>query len=104
MRLKNISAYHWTRTSSEPKMPFQGGSMAAENNLRAGSVFQEVGLSNVVNLLKEEIRQLYREDRIPWVIGYSGGKDSTAIVQLVWLALADLPQEQRHKPIHVIST
>lgn len=78
--------------------------MGDANELRSQSIFQEVGLSNVVSSLKDEIRQLYAEDRIPWVIGYSGGKDSTAIVQLVWLAIAELPTDKRHKPIHVIST
>ena len=35
----------------------------------------------------EEIQNLYLEDNMPWIIGYSGGKDSTAIVQLTWSAL-----------------
>ena len=35
---------------------------------------------------------------------FSGGKDSTAILQLTWLALAELPAEQRCKTVHVIST
>lgn len=52
----------------------------------------------------EEIRELYQSDTIPWIIGYSGGKDSTASLQLVWAAVASLPQEKRTKPIHVIST
>lgn len=51
-----------------------------------------------------EIRELYLSDSIPWIIGYSGGKDSTASLQLVWSAVASLPQEKRVKPIHVIST
>ena len=50
------------------------------------------------------MQQLYLADQVPWVVGYSGGKDSTAILQLVWMALAGLPAEQRHKPVHVIST
>lgn len=51
------------------------------------------------------IQQLYLEDSIPWVCGYSGGKDSTATVQLVWDAISRLPEKQRkHKLIHVIST
>ena len=33
-----------------------------------------------------------------------GGKDSTAVLQIVWLALAGLEPEQRTKPVHVIST
>ena len=38
------------------------------------------------------------------MVGYTGGKDSTAVLQLVWMALAGLPAEQRTKPVHVIST
>ncbi|AJC56663.1 hypothetical protein GZL_04081 [Streptomyces sp. 769] len=57
-----------------------------------------------MNELTEEIRELYTADEVPWVIGYSGGKDSTAVLQLVWLALKALPVEQRTKPVHVIST
>ena len=52
----------------------------------------------------EEIRALYTADDVPWIIGYSGGKDSTATLQLVWTAIADLPREQRRKNIYVIST
>ena len=54
--------------------------------------------------LLAEIRQLYLDNPAPWVVGYSGGKDSTAALQLVWLALAGLPEEERTKPVHVIST
>lgn len=65
----------------------------------------------MANLTKEDIRavtetikELYLEDMIPWICGYSGGKDSTAIVQLVWYALKELPPEQRRKTVHVINT
>ncbi|GAA4680069.1 DNA phosphorothioation system sulfurtransferase DndC [Streptomyces chumphonensis] len=66
--------------------------------------FQGRGLSEVVSELTEEVRELYSADEVPWVIGYSGGKDSTAVLQLVWLALKELPAAQRTKPVHVIST
>ncbi|MFE5210648.1 DNA phosphorothioation system sulfurtransferase DndC [Streptomyces sp. NPDC056600] len=66
--------------------------------------FNGRSLAEVVNELTEEIRELYTADQVPWVIGYSGGKDSTAVLQLVWMALADLPAEQRTKAVHVIST
>lgn len=52
----------------------------------------------------DEVREVYLADERPWVIGYSGGKDSTATLQLVWIALADLPPDQRQKPIFVISS
>ena len=50
------------------------------------------------------IKNLYLSDRIPWICGYSGGKDSTAVVQLVWMALAELPEEDRKKTVYVICT
>lgn len=59
---------------------------------------------DAVNGLMETVRNLYIADQIPWVIGYSGGKDSTAALQLIWLALMDLPEELRMKTIHVINT
>ena len=59
----------------------------------------------MANLTKEDIRsvieiikELYLEDMIPWICGYSGGKDSTAVVQLVWYALQELPREKLKKP------
>jgi len=58
-----------------------------------------------IDSITNTIQQLYLADQIPWVIGYSGGKDSTAVLQLVWNAVHTLPKELRlHKDIHVIST
>ena len=54
--------------------------------------------------LKAIITELYQSDSMPWIIGYSGGKDSTTCVQLVWMAISELPEEKRSKPVHVIST
>lgn len=71
---------------------------------RPPSAFDALGLKQTAAGLVEEIQSLYLADRVPWVVGYSGGKDSTACLQLVWMALAGLPAEQRTKPVHVIST
>ena len=68
------------------------------------SAFAELGLGKTVKAICEEIREIYLWDQVPWVIGYSGGKDSTAILQLIWLAVKELPSEKRTKPVHVIST
>ena len=64
------------------------------------SVFEERDLSDIL----DEIQQVYTEYEYPWVIGYSGGKDSTAALQLVWQAVSRLPEEQRTRPIYLIST
>jgi DNA sulfur modification protein DndC len=61
-------------------------------------------VNEVIGELTGQIQALYLSDQIPWVVGYSGGKDSTAVLQLVWMALAGIPPEKRTKAVHVIST
>lgn len=61
-------------------------------------------MSTPVDTIIEEIQTLYQSDSIPWIIGYSGGKDSTASLQLVWKAVAQLPASKRTKLIYVVST
>jgi DNA sulfur modification protein DndC len=38
----------------------------------------------------------------PWIIGFSGGKDSTALLQLVWLAIKQVPSELRTRKVFVV--
>lgn len=51
-----------------------------------------------------EIQDVYLSDNRPWVVGFSGGKDSTCTLQMVWKALSALAPEQRRKPVYVISS
>jgi len=78
--------------------------MNSANSKRPKSVFDTRGFRKTIEQLLEEIKEIYLADSIPWVVGYSGGKDSTATLQLVWLALLALEPEKRSKPVHVIST
>lgn len=84
-------------------MTFNGGNMSTSRPT-PNSAFASGGMRAVVDDIIEEIQDLYLEDSVPWVVGYSGGKDSTAVLQLVWMALSDLNPDQRKKPVHVIST
>ncbi len=59
---------------------------------------------NTLDNLITEIQQLYLNDKKSWIIGYSGGKDSTVIMQLVYIALKKIPKEKRHKNVWVISS
>jgi len=54
--------------------------------------------------VSDEIRQVYLGDKRPWIIGYSGGKDSTTALQLIWYALAKLTPNERSKPVYIISS
>jgi len=60
-------------------------------------------IGKMVDAALEEIRALYLSDEIPWIVGYSGGKDSTATLQLVWEALVGLDPDQRTKIVYVIT-
>src|SRR5699024_8681752 len=43
-------------------------------------------------------------DERPWVVGYSGGKDSTTVGQLMFQALLELDKRELTKPIYIISS
>lgn len=51
-----------------------------------------------------EIRRVYITYKRPWIIGFSGGKDSTLTLQLVWESLAQLPKEQLSNDVYVIAS
>ena len=45
-------------------------------------------------IISELIDQYLIEDNLrPWIIGFSGGKDSTVLLQLVWYAISKIPEE-----------
>lgn len=52
----------------------------------------------------EEVARLYQVDSVPWVVGFSAGKDSTLALQMVWWALQRVPPQRRTKPVYVTST
>jgi DNA sulfur modification protein DndC len=52
----------------------------------------------------DDVREIYLSDSRPWVVGYSGGKDSTTALQIIWTALQALPPKKRSKHIYVISS
>lgn len=60
----------------------------------------------MVTNIKNEIKKLYMKDEIPWIIGFSGGKDSTATTQIVVESLVELKKEGRklNKQVYVISS
>jgi len=68
--------------------------------MTADSVFNSRKLSEIY----DEVREVYLSDNRPWILGFSGGKDSTCMVQLVWHAISALPTEKRQKRIYIISS
>ena len=52
----------------------------------------------------QEMEVVYLHDNRPWMIGFSGGKDSTLLVCLVMEMLQRLPQEKRTKKVYIVSS
>jgi DNA sulfur modification protein DndC len=44
--------------------------------------------------IKASLQQLYLEDERPWLVGFSGGKDSTMLASLIFDAVLSIPAEQ----------
>lgn len=71
-----------------------------------------ISSDNDVNILRairsfgaafDVIRKEYlRRHNDPWVLAYSGGKDSTLLLQMTWEVLASLPSSARHRKIYVV--
>ena len=59
---------------------------------------------NTLEELIEEIEYVYKSDKRPWVIGYSGGKDSTTVVELVYKMLLKLQENERTKNVYIVSS
>lgn len=59
---------------------------------------------NTLEDLIEEIKYVYQADNRPWVIGYSGGKDSTTVVELVYKMLLSLDPSERNKNVYIVSS
>lgn len=54
--------------------------------------------------LIKNIQDTYKTDNRPWIIGFSGGKDSTCVLSLIYSALLELKPEDRVKSIYVVSS
>ncbi|MFS2034778.1 DNA phosphorothioation system sulfurtransferase DndC [Polaromonas sp. CT11-55] len=46
---------------------------------------------------------LDENQHFPWIIGFSGGKDSTLVVHATIDALMSIPPSRRNRPVHVVS-
>ena len=60
--------------------------------------------SYTLDNLLDEMEAVYLNDKRPWILGYSGGKDSSATLQVTFKMLERLPKEKRNKPIYVVSS
>ena len=61
-------------------------------------------MEDPVTKIQNEILDQYANDENPrpWIVAFSGGKDSTLLLQLVWNALASVAPEARKRRVHVV--
>lgn len=76
------------------KMIFQNGKVAD----------YEPHLSKRLLDIIHHVQSAYTLDNRPWVIGYSGGKDSSAVATLVYLSVLALEKEKRTKNIYLVAS
>lgn len=61
-------------------------------------------LDRRIESILDELRDEYRQGHdSPWIVGFSGGKDSTLLLQLVFDMLLDLPPRARTRAVHVVA-
>ncbi len=54
--------------------------------------------------IADSLKALYMDDARPWLVGFSGGKDSTMVASLVVAAVQSVPVEQRKKDVAIVCT
>ena len=60
--------------------------------------------ADIWHKIENDILDQYLNDESPrpWIIAFSGGKDSTTVLQLVWNSLKKIEPEKRKRPIHIV--
>lgn len=61
-------------------------------------------LERKLEAARADLREEYCTDHdIPWIIGFSGGKDSTLVLQLTLEMLLELAPSERRRRVHIVS-
>jgi DNA sulfur modification protein DndC len=64
----------------------------------------EASLEARIDAIRADMRAEYLEPHnFPWIVGFSGGKDSTVVCHLVFDLLLSLAPDQRRRPVHIVS-
>jgi len=62
--------------------------------------YYKISDSALLNNTIENIQREYLSNNLPWSLAFSGGKDSSALLKLVYLALEEL--NEKTKPVNII--
>lgn len=59
---------------------------------------------SVYSEIIKNLAELYLTDSRPWLVGFSGGKDSTMVASIIFDAVLSIPVEQRSKQVTILCT
>lgn len=62
------------------------------------------GNFEVFEKIIQEMMMVYQHDTRPWLVGYSGGKDSTLLVALLYEAISRIEKTQRTKKVYIVTS
>ena len=80
-------------------MDFESVLGSGESAQRAPDPYSELWTS-----IREDIAEEYAADHaLPWILGFSGGKDSTLVAHLVVEHLLTLPRSARVRHVHIVA-
>ena len=67
----------------------------------------ETGIHDLIAKLSSIRETLHTEydkrHRRPWIVAYSGGKDSSLLLHLIFETMLALPAEKRTRPVHIVA-
>ena len=67
-------------------------------------LLSENDLDLKLKVARAEMRDEYFSDvPYPWIVGFSGGKDSTLVAHLVFELLMDMPPSKRRRTVHIVA-
>lgn len=70
----------------------------------AEAVLLEKDTASLLRAIRADILDEYKQNHsYPWIIGYSGGKDSTLVTHLVFEMLMSLPPSERNRSVHIVA-
>ncbi len=90
-----------------PARSEQGSDLSIDLNeyTAAGQQREELSIEEIWKAIVDEVKAEYlaENQRFPWIIGFSGGKDSTVVAHAVFEALLDISPSKRTRPVHIVS-
>jgi DNA sulfur modification protein DndC len=61
-------------------------------------------LADRIDAIRADLEEEYRQPHgDPWIVGFSGGKDSTLVVHLVFEMLLGLAPDERRRAVHIVA-